>query len=225
MVQCRETALGIMVKKGSQKRSAQAQEAVQVRFSRSDVNDDVSNNDETNENESLNQEESSIINNDTSIPALPNLSSVNQTALRSEVSNLNTVDKSSQNTSINNEEEDNNLDIDENRQEQEIGISQAQIEPVPDESKSQSISPKPSRIPRFNRISNSLVSPPSTSTIRLNSTASHTLSESKIPSPPYHRKRARVSSNLSPSTTTIPPNILNLPPSATIPLPSLKSSS
>ena len=132
-------------------------------------NDDT-NNDESNENESLNQVESSIMNNETSIPAPPNPSSVNQTALRREVSKLDTVDKSSQNTSINNEEEDNNMDIDENQQEQEqeIGISQAQIEPVPEESKSQSISPKPSHIPRFNRISNSLASPPSTSTIRLN---------------------------------------------------------
>jgi hypothetical protein len=75
-------------------------------------------NDETNENESLNQEESSIINNETSIPAPPNQSSVNQTALRSEASNLDIVDKSSQNTSINKEEEDNNMDIDENQQEQ-----------------------------------------------------------------------------------------------------------
>ena len=91
---------------------------------------------------------------------------MNQTALRSEVSNLHAVDKSSQNASINNEEEDNNMDIDENQQEQEIVIPQAQIEPVPEESKSQSISPRPSRIPISNRISNSLVSPPSTSTIR-----------------------------------------------------------
>ena len=68
-------------------------------------------NDETDENESLNQEESSIINNETSIPAPPNLSSVNQTASRSEDSKLDTVDKSSQNASINNEEEDNNMDI------------------------------------------------------------------------------------------------------------------
>ena len=67
--------------------------------------------------------------------------------------------------------------IDENQKEQEIGISQAQTEPVPDESKNQSIL---SSIPRFNRISNSLASPQSTSTIRLNSTASSLLSESKI---------------------------------------------
>ena len=172
-------------------------------------------NDETNENESFNQEETSIINNETSIPAPPNPSSVNQTAFRSEVSNLDAVDKSSQNTSINNEEEDNNMDIDENQQEQEIGISQAQIEPVPEESKNQSISPKPSRIPRSNRISNSLVSPPSTSTNKLNSAASNTFSETKIPSPSYHRKRDRVSSNLSPPTT-VPSTNLNLPPPVTI---------
>ena len=85
------------------------------------------NNDDTNENESLNEEETSIINNDTSIPAPPNPSSVNQTALRSEDSKLDAVNKSSQNTSINKEEEDNNMDIDENQQEQEIVISQAQI--------------------------------------------------------------------------------------------------
>ena len=71
---------------------------------------------------------------------------MNQTALRSEVSNLDTVDKSSQNTSINNEEGDNNIHIDENQQEQELVIPQTQIEPVPDESKNQSISPRPSRI-------------------------------------------------------------------------------
>ena len=45
---------------------------------------DTSNKNETNGNQSLNQEEASIINNETSIPAPPNLSSVNQTALRSE---------------------------------------------------------------------------------------------------------------------------------------------
>ena len=77
-------------------------------------NDDT-NNDESNENESLNQEETSIINNETSIPAPPNPSSVNRTTLRSEASNLDAVDKSFQNTSINNEEEgNNNMDIDEN---------------------------------------------------------------------------------------------------------------
>jgi len=177
-------------------------------------NDDT-NNDESNENESLNQVESSIMNNETSIPAPPNPSSVNQTALRREVSKLDAVDKSSQNTSINNVEEDNNMDIDENQQEQEIGISQAQIEPVSDESKNQSISSRPSHIPRFNRNSNSLASAPSTSTNRLNSAASHTFSESKIPSHPYHRKRDRVSSNLSPPAT-VPPINLNLPPPATI---------
>ena len=187
---------------------------------RSQVNNDIiyeigNNNNETNENESLNQEESSIINNDTSILAPPNASSVNQTAFRGEVSNLDAVDKSSQNTSINMEEEDNDMDIDENQQEQEIGISQAQIEPVSDESKSQSISSRPSHIPRFNRNSNSLASAPSTSTNRLNSAASHTFSESKIPSPSYHRKRDRVSNNLSPPTT-VPSTNLNLPPPATI---------
>ena len=88
MVQCRETALGIMVKKGSQKRSAHSKVAIQVRFSRSDVNDDVSNNDETNENESLNQEETSTINNETSIPAPPNPSSVNRIPLRSDVNSI-----------------------------------------------------------------------------------------------------------------------------------------
>ena len=71
-------------------------------------------NDETNENESLNQEESSIINNETSIPAPPNPSSVNQTASRIEASKLDTVDKLSQNASINNKQDDNNMDIDEN---------------------------------------------------------------------------------------------------------------
>ena len=99
------------------------------------------------------------------IPAPPDPSSVNQTALRSEASKLDAVDKSSQNASINKEEGDNNMDIDENQLEQEIGISQAQIEPVPEESKSQSISSRPSRIPRYNRISNSLASAPSTSAI------------------------------------------------------------
>ena len=93
------------------------------------------------------------------------------------------------------------MDIDENQREQEIGISQAQIEPVSDESKNQSISSRPSHIPRSNRDSNSLASPPSTSTIRLNSAASNTFSETKIPFPSYHRKRDRVSSNLSPPTT------------------------
>ena len=137
------------------------------------------NNDETNENESLNQEEASIINNDTNNSAPANLSSVNQTALRNEDSKLDTVDKSSQNASINNEEEDNNMDINENQQEQELVIPQAQIEPVPEESMSQSISPKPSRIPVFNRNSCSLTSPPIRSTIQLNSTVS------QIPSPPY----------------------------------------
>ena len=58
---------------------------------------------------------------------------MNQTAFRSEVSKLDTVDKSSQNASINKEEEDNDMDIDEKQQEQEIVISQAQIEPVPEE--------------------------------------------------------------------------------------------
>ena len=93
---------------------------------------------------------------------------MNQISLRSEASNLDAVNKSSQNTSINNKEEDNTMDIDENQQEQEIVISQAQIEPVSDESKNQSISPRPSRIPRFNRISNSLASPPSISTKYIN---------------------------------------------------------
>ena len=83
---------------------------------------------------------------------------MNQTALRREVSKLDAVDKSSQNTSINNVEEDNNMDIDENQQEQEICISQAQIEPVSEESKSQYMS-RPSRIPISNRNSNSLASP------------------------------------------------------------------
>ena len=55
------------------------------------------------------------------------------------------------------------MDIDENQQEQEIGIAQAQIEPVSDESKNQSISPRPSRISRSNRDSNSLAPPPTTS--------------------------------------------------------------
>ena len=185
--------------------------------------EDDSINEETNENESLNQEESSIINNETSIPAPPNPSSVNQTASRSEDSKLDAVDKSSQNASINNEEEDNNMDIDENQQEQEISIPQAQIELVPEESMSQSISPRLSRIPRFNRNSNSLASPPSTSTIRLNSTASRALSETKIPSPAYHRKRDRFSSNLSPHTT-VPLTNLNLPPPATIPPPFVSNS-
>ena len=175
-------------------------------------------NDAINENESLNQEVTSIINNETSIPASPNPSSVNQTASRSEDSKLDTIDKSSQNASINKEEEGNSMDIDENQQEQEIVIPQAQIEPVPEESMSQSISPRLSRIPRFNRNSSSLTSPPSTSTIRLNSTASRVLSETKIPSPPYHRKRDRFSSNLSPPTT-VPPTNLNLLPPATIPPP------
>ena len=85
---------------------------------RSQSSQNTSINNETNENESLNQEESSIINNETSIPAPPNPSSVNQTAFRSEVSKLDIVDKSSQNTSVNKEEEDNNMDIDENQQEQ-----------------------------------------------------------------------------------------------------------
>ena len=175
-------------------------------------------NDAINENESLNQEVTSIINNETSIPASPNPSSVNQTASRSEDSKLDTIDKSSQNASINKEEEGNSMDIDENQQELELVIPQAQIEPVPEESMSQSISPRLSRIPRFNRNSSSLTSPPSTSTIRLNSTASRVLSETKIPSPPYHRKRDRFSSNLSPPTT-VPPTNLNLLPPATIPPP------
>ena len=98
---------------------------------RSQSSQNASINDLTNVNESLNQEESSIINNETSIPAPPNPSSVNQTVLRNEDSKLDTVDKSSQNASINNEEEDNNMDIDEN---QELVIPQAQIEPVPEES-------------------------------------------------------------------------------------------
>ena len=75
---------------------------------------------------------------------------------------------------------------------------------------------KPSRIPVFNRNSNSIASPPSTSTIRLNPTASRVLSETKIPSPAYQSKRARFSSNLSPPTM-IPPTNLNLPPPATSP--------
>jgi len=143
-------------------------------FSQSSQN--TSTNNETNENKSLNQEETSINNNDTSIPAPSNPTSVNRTALRSEDSKLHAVDKSSQNASINKEEEDNNMDIDENQQEQEIGIAQAQIEPVPEESKSQSISSRPSHIPRFNRNSNSLASAPSTSTNKLNSAASNTFS-------------------------------------------------
>ena len=115
------------------------------------------------------------------------------------------------------------MDIDENQQEQELVIPQAQIEPVPEESKRQSISPRLSRIPRFNRNSSSLTSPPITSTIRLNSTASRVLSETKIPSPPYHRKRDRFSSNLSPRTT-VPLTNLNLPPPATIPPPFVSNS-
>ena len=88
---------------------------------------------------------------------------------------------------------------------------------------SQSISPRLSRIPRFNRNSNSLASPTITSTLPLNSTASRVLSETKIPSPPYHRKRDRFSSNLSPPTT-VPPTNLNLPPPATIPPPFVSNS-
>ena len=117
--------------------------------------------------------------------------------------------KLSPNVFFNNEEEDNNMDIDENQQEQQIGIPQAQIEPVPEESTSQSISPRLSRIPRFNRNSSSLTSPSSTSTIQLNSTASRALSETKIPSPAYHRKRDRFSSNLSPHTTVPLTNYFN----------------
>ena len=187
-----------------------ARQAQTVRVKTNEQRQSNTQNDEINENESLNQEETSIINNETSIPAPPNPSSVNQTALRNEDSKLDTGDKSSQNESINNEEEDNSMDIDENQQEQEISIPQAQIEPVPEESMSQSISPRLSRIPRFNRNSSSLTSPPITSTIRLNSTACRVLSETKIPSPPYHRKRDRFSSNLSPPTT-VPPTNLNLP--------------
>ena len=136
---------------------------------------------------------------------------MNQTALRNEDSKLDTVDKSSQNASINNEEENNNMDIDENQLKQEIVIPQDQIEPLPEGSKSQSISPRLSRIPIFNRNSSSLASPQSTSTIRLNSTAS------QIPSPPYQRKRDRVSSNLSPPATIIPPTYFHLPQPVTIP--------
>ena len=209
-------------KKGNTQRKDAGKLSVAAR-SQSSHNTSNNNNDETNENESLNQEETSIINNETSIPVPPNPSSVNQTASRSEDSKLNTVDKSSQNASINNEEEDNNMDIDENQQKQEIVIPQAQIEPVPEESMSQSISPRLSHIPRFNRNSSSLTSPPSTSTIRLNSTASRVLSETKIPSPPYHRKRDRFSSNLSPPTT-VPLTNLNLPPPATIPPPFVSNS-
>ena len=101
------------------------------------------------------------------------------------------------------------MDIDENQQEQEIVIPQVQIEPVAEESMSHSISPRLSRIPRFNR--NSSSSPPITSTIRLNSTAA------QIPSPLYQIKRDRFSSNLSLPTIIIPPNNLNLAPSTTIP--------
>ena len=200
-----------------------ARQAQTVRVKTNEQRQSNTQNDETNVHESLNQEESSIINNETSIPAPPNPSSVNQTALRNEDRKLDTVDKSSQIASINNKEEDNNMDIDENQQEQEIVISQAQIEPVPDESMSQSISPRLSRIPRFNRNSSSLTSPPSTSTIRLKPTASRALSETKIPSPAYQSKRARFSSNLSPPIM-IPPTNLNLPPPATIP-PSFVSNS
>ena len=96
-----------------------------------------------------------------SIPATPNSNSlsVNQISLRSEASKLNAIYKLSPSAYINNAEEDNNMDIDENQQEQEIVISQAQIESVSDESKKQSISPRSSRIPRSNRNSSSLVSP------------------------------------------------------------------
>jgi len=68
--------------RNTQSKSAGKQSAI-VRWTPKEVEDDT-NNDETNENESLNQEESSIINNETSIPAPPNPSSVNQTELRSE---------------------------------------------------------------------------------------------------------------------------------------------
>ena len=64
-------------------------------FEKSKLNKSNTQNDETNENISLNQEESSIINNDTSITAPLNPSSLNQTALRSEVSKLDTAAKSS----------------------------------------------------------------------------------------------------------------------------------
>ena len=126
-----------------------ARQAQTVRVKTNEQRQSNTQNDETNVHESLNQEESSIINNETSIPAPPNPSSVNQTASRSEDSKLDTIDKSSQNASINKEEEGNSMDIDENQQEQELVILQAQIEPVPDESKSQSISPTLSRIPRL----------------------------------------------------------------------------
>ena len=67
-------------------------------------------------------------------------------------------------------------------------------------------------VPIASNISNSLASAPSTSSIRLNSSASNTFSESKIPFPSYHRKRDRVSRNLS----TVPPTNLNLPAPTTI---------
>jgi len=82
--------------RNTQSKSAGKQGAI-VRWTPTEVEDDT-NNDESNENESLYQEEASIINNETSIPAPPNPSSVNQTAFRSEVSNLDAVDKSSHNT-------------------------------------------------------------------------------------------------------------------------------
>ena len=100
-------------KRKTQSKSAGKQSAI-VRRTPLEVEDDT-NNDETNRNESLNQEESLIINNDTSFSAPPNPSSVIQAALGSEASKLDAVDKSSQNASINNEEEDNNMDIDENQ--------------------------------------------------------------------------------------------------------------
>ena len=64
----------------TQSKSAGKQSAI-VRRTPTEVEDDLIN-DEMNENESLNQEESSIINNETSIPAPPNPSSVNRTALK-----------------------------------------------------------------------------------------------------------------------------------------------
>ena len=46
MTQCRDRALGEMVKEGSQKRSAHSKVAIQVRFSRSEIEDDGTINDE-----------------------------------------------------------------------------------------------------------------------------------------------------------------------------------
>ena len=62
------------------KKASQTKRARETKISKTtESSKNISNNnDETNENESLNQEESSIINNETSIPAPPNPSSVNQ---------------------------------------------------------------------------------------------------------------------------------------------------